>query len=186
MARHGRNGELPERQARFIKEYLIDLNGTKAAIRAGYSAHTADEQASRLLAKDKITRVLKHQLSEHFKSLAMTAEEVIAELSKLGRANVEDYVAHENGDIAPDLSKCTRDQMAAIQEFTVDATGGTGDGQRKLILRTRVKLADKHRPLETLARYHNLLIEKVEITASDAVLEALAAGREHAAKCQQR
>ena len=186
MARQGRNGNLPERKHRFVKEYIIDLNGTKAAIRAGYSQKTACEQASRLLTDVRVKQAIDAELSKHFKELAMSAEEVIAELSKLARANMEDYVVHENGDISPDLSKCTRDQMAAVQEFTVDTTGGTGDGVRKMILRTKIKLADKHRPAETLARYHKLLIDRVEVTASDEVLAAIAEGRKRVAACRRK
>ena len=47
-------GHLNAKQKRFCKEYLIDLNGTAAAKRAGYSAHTAKVQASRLLSNDAI------------------------------------------------------------------------------------------------------------------------------------
>lgn len=183
MARHGRNGQLPDQVRRFIREYLIDLNGTKAAIRAGYSEKTAQVQSSQLLSKPMVREAVNDGLQKIFKSLEMSATEVIAELSNLGRANMEDYVMHENGDITPDLSKCTRAQMAAIQEFTVDTTGGTGDGERKLILRTRFRLADKHRPLETLAKYHKLLTERVEVGASDDLLAALAEGRRRIA-CQ--
>jgi hypothetical protein len=43
------NDTLTPKQARFVQEYLIDLNATQAAIRVGYSKKTATEQASRLL-----------------------------------------------------------------------------------------------------------------------------------------
>jgi hypothetical protein len=55
-----------------------------------------------------------------------------------------------------------------------------------LIFRTTIKLADKHRPLETLARYRNLLIEKVELTASDEVLAAIMEGRKRVAASKHR
>ena len=46
--------KLTNRQKRFVEEYLIDLNARQAAIRAGYSPKTAQEQASRLLANVKV------------------------------------------------------------------------------------------------------------------------------------
>lgn len=58
--------EINPKQERFLQEYLIDLNGTQAAIRAGYSAHTANEQASALLAKPN----LKSRLKELSQSVA--------------------------------------------------------------------------------------------------------------------
>ncbi|MGE9266402.1 terminase small subunit, partial [Escherichia coli] len=49
---------LSEKQRRFVAEYLIDLNGTQAAIRAGYSAKTAQEQSSRLLSNVMIAHAI--------------------------------------------------------------------------------------------------------------------------------
>lgn len=46
--------KLTEKQQRFVDEYLIDLNATQAAIRAGYSAKTADVQGSRMLGNDVV------------------------------------------------------------------------------------------------------------------------------------
>ncbi len=51
-------GELTPRQAAFVREYLVDHNGTQAAIRAGYSARTAAEQASRLLTYVKVSEAI--------------------------------------------------------------------------------------------------------------------------------
>src|SRR5262249_53478937 len=48
-------GELTPKQERFVQEYLVDLNATQAAIRAGYSKKTATEQASRLLTNVKVS-----------------------------------------------------------------------------------------------------------------------------------
>lgn len=53
-----KTAKLTEKQQRFVEEYLIDLNATQAAIRAGYSAKTADQQGSRMLANVKVNRQL--------------------------------------------------------------------------------------------------------------------------------
>ena len=61
---------LNEKQKQFCEEYIIDLNGTQAAIRAGYSAKTANEQAAQLLAKLSIQEYiceLKNKRSERVK-----------------------------------------------------------------------------------------------------------------------
>ena len=50
--------DLTPKQARFVEEYLIDLNATQAAIRAGYSTHTADVQGSRLLSNVKVAAAI--------------------------------------------------------------------------------------------------------------------------------
>ena len=55
----GRSGSpLTPKNGRFVKEYLVDLNGTQAAIRAGYSPKTANEQAARLLANVSVRKVI--------------------------------------------------------------------------------------------------------------------------------
>jgi len=151
MARRVKSG-LNERQARFCKEYVKDFHGTNAAIRAGYASSCAGVTGSQLLANPKIAAEVDRLSKKIEDKLEITAERIIAEAGKLAFANMEDYVMHDNGDITPHLTDCTRDQMAAVQEFTVDATGGSGDGERKLILRTKFKLADKTRALELLAK----------------------------------
>ena len=53
-----KTAKLTEKQQRFVEEYLIDLNATQAAIRAGYSAKTADQQGSRMLANVKVQQAI--------------------------------------------------------------------------------------------------------------------------------
>ena len=56
-----KTAKLTEKQQRFVEEYLIDLNATQAAIRAGYSAKTADQQGSRMLSRFNRQLVLQWQ-----------------------------------------------------------------------------------------------------------------------------
>ena len=179
----------PKRKA-FIREYLVDHNGTQAAIRAGYSPRTADVAAAKdLLPNPKIRAEIAKAEARISARYEITAERIKAELAKVAFSNMEDYVMHENGDITPHLTNCTRDQMAAVQEFTVDSTGGTGDGERRLVLRTRFRLADKTRALELLAKCKDtdcFVNSRVELTASDDILDAIAEGRRRVAKCRKR
>ena len=69
---------LPKRQ-RFVQEYIIDLNGTQAAIRAGYSARTANEQASRLLADASVRAAVDAGLKERSQRVQVTADDVARE-----------------------------------------------------------------------------------------------------------
>lgn len=72
--------ELTPKQARFIEEYLKDLNGTQAAIRAGYSPHTANEQAARLLAKASVQEDVKAKQEILSKRTGITQEWVLENL----------------------------------------------------------------------------------------------------------
>ena len=86
----GRNtpGGLTPRQARFVKEYLVDLNGTQAAIRAGYSPRTANEQSTRLLANVHIKAAVDAGAAKQHAQLDLTAQKVLTELLGVGYAEV--------------------------------------------------------------------------------------------------
>jgi phage terminase small subunit len=74
---------LTAKQEMFVKEYLIDLNGTQAAIRAGYSEKTANEQASRLLAKVKVRSRVEELQSKRSEKLNLDAEWVLTRLKEI-------------------------------------------------------------------------------------------------------
>ena len=73
---------LTPKQARFVEEYLIDLNATQAAIRAGYSAKTANEQGAQLLAKLSIRQAVAEAQVIRSKRTEITQDEVIQGLKK--------------------------------------------------------------------------------------------------------
>ena len=72
------------KQQRFCEEYVIDLNGTQAAIRAGYSAKTANEQSSQLLAKLHIQDCIKG-LQQRSNTLSIAAEDVVRGLHTIAK-----------------------------------------------------------------------------------------------------
>ncbi len=73
---------LTPKQARFVEEYLIDLNATQGAIRAGYSAKTANEQGAQLLAKLSIRQAVAEAQAVRSKRTEITQDEVIQGLKK--------------------------------------------------------------------------------------------------------
>ncbi len=74
--------DLTPRQARFVEEYLLDLNATQAAIRAGYSKKTANEQGSQLLAKLSVRQAVAEAQAIRSKRTEITQDEVIQGLKK--------------------------------------------------------------------------------------------------------
>jgi phage terminase small subunit len=68
---------LTPKQEMFCKEYIVDMNGTQAAIRAGYSAKTANEQASDLLAKPNIKQYVQSLMDERSKRTEINADYVL-------------------------------------------------------------------------------------------------------------
>ena len=147
----------------FIHAYAKDPNATKAAITAGYSKKTAYSQGQRLLKHVEIQDKIKAVIDKRAEKLDITAERVLKEIAVLGFSNMMDYMSvAEDGQPFVDLSKLTREQAAAIQEFSMDTTGGSGDGERLLIYRRRLKLADKTRNLELLGKHLQLFTEVVK------------------------
>jgi phage terminase small subunit len=71
------------REEVFAREYVIDQNGKRAAIAAGYSESTAEAQASRLLRKSKVKGLLAKLIKEKFTQLDISAERILQELARL-------------------------------------------------------------------------------------------------------
>jgi phage terminase small subunit len=144
--------ELTPKIKRFCEEYIKDLNGKQAAIRAGYSEKTAEQQASRLFSNVKVQNFiseLKKTLSNKNEGLA---QQVIDELKKIGFANIQDYIQSENE--IKDLSKISRDKAASVESIkkTVIEMGGTGESVSKKTS-IQFKLYDKISALEKIGRH---------------------------------
>lgn len=177
---------LSDRHRRFVDEYLIDLNGTAAAERAGYGKAGAKTRASELLARDDVKAAVAEKQAKLSAATGVSAERVVGELAKLGFSNMLDYIQiGEDGQPYTDFSGLTRDQAAAIQEVVVESRRDTsaavigeemepqehGGALKRQhaeetagpsILKVRFKLADKKGALEALGRHLGLFNERVE------------------------
>lgn len=80
---------LTEKQKRFCEEYLVDLNATQAALRAGYKGKTVRSTASENLAKPDIQKYLKQLMEERSERTEITADDVLNELKKVAFADTE-------------------------------------------------------------------------------------------------
>lgn len=174
---------LTPKQGLFIAEYLANgLNATQAALSAGYSKATSYSIGQENLTKPEIIEAIRKKQAPRLKKLEITAERVLQELAFMGFSNMLDYMAvNPEGGADIDLSKLTREQAAAIQEITVDMTGGSGDGERKLVPRMKFKLANKKDSLELLGKHLKLFVDRMEVSGSIGLADAIAAGRARAA-----
>ena len=165
----------------FAREYVKDLNGTRAAIAAGYAKTTARATASCLLTKSNIQGLVASLTKKHTDKLDLDAKKVLSELSSMGFSNMLDYMkTTEEGSAYVDLSNLTREQSSAIQEVTVDEyMEGKGKHARK-VKRTKLKLVDKIRSLELLGKHLKLFTERVEVTGMAGLADAIAEARKRA------
>ena len=88
---------LTQRQQRFVEEYLVDLNGTQAAIRAGYSAHTANEQAARLLANVSVRSAIERGKSEVAVRTGASVDELVSRMRQIILADPRELVKIKTG-----------------------------------------------------------------------------------------
>ena len=83
--------KLTPRQTRFVEEYLIDLNATQAAIRAGYSEKTARSQAQRLLTNVDIIEAIEKAKAERSRRTEITQDRVLLELAKIAFSDMREF-----------------------------------------------------------------------------------------------
>ena len=162
---------LTAKQARFVQEYMIDLNATQAAIRAGYSQRRASEIAYQLLQKTPVQDAIAAAQEIREKRLDITADRVVAELARLAFADTTTAVRIEGGRVVvqdtDEMDENTRRAISEISE-TVTTNGGT----------LKVKFHDKVKALELLSRHLGILNDKLSVNAKTEVscdegLEAL-------------
>lgn len=151
---------LTAKQERFVAEYLIDLNGKQAAIRAGYSEKTAEQQASRLLSNVKVQAAIQEAQAKRSEKTGITQERVLQELARIGFADIRKAVAwgsapdgavDEEGnpvlypvELLPS-SEVDNDTAAAISEVSLTAQG------------VKLKMHDKLSALDKIARHLGML-----------------------------
>jgi phage terminase small subunit len=139
--------KLTDRQDRFCLEYIIDLNATQAAIRAGYAENSAMEQGHQLLQKTSVLERIKDLKESRSKRTQITADRVIRELAKIGFANIQDYI--KTGNEAKDFSKISRRHAAVISSIKVTEIAGADFSKTT----TEFKLHDKLSALEKIGRH---------------------------------
>lgn len=157
--------KLTPRQHRFVQEYLIDLNATQAAIRAGYSKKTAYSQGQRLLKHVDVAAAIQKAQAVLSESIGITVENVAKELALLGFADMGTYIKLDAGEttVRLDWTDLPKGATRCIQEITQEEhTGGKGHevGQ---IRRTKFKLYDKKGSLELLGRHLGMFNDKINL-----------------------
>lgn len=143
--------KLSPRVARFVEEYLVDGNGTRAAKVAGYSAHSAAITASKLLKKPRVAKALEAARAEQSERTRVRADDVLLELQRLALVDVtQAYDASGNLKALDQIPESVRRAMSGID-----------------IAKTGEKVARFHgkdAALTALARHFGLLKDRVEMT----------------------
>lgn len=147
---------LTKKQKRFVEEYLVDLNATQAAIRAGYSTQTAYSIGDENLKKPEIKNAIEKALAERSRRTGVNADRVILELAKIAFINPTDVI---NMDEATVRGEANREDTAAISSVKVKRIP-TEDGD---IVEREVRTYDKIKALELLGKHLGMFTDKFKV-----------------------
>lgn len=163
---------MTKKQKRFCEEYLIDLNATQAAIRAGYSPDTAGAIGAENLTKPEIQRAVAKAMAERSRRTGVNAERVVLELAKVAFVNVGNVIDATDATLKTDADP---EDLAAIQSIKVKDMGDMG-------IEREIRMADKLKALELLGRHLGMFNDKIRLDAKlntgklDSILEQLRDG----------
>jgi terminase small subunit len=161
--------KLTPKQMRFVDEWLIDFNGKQAAIRAGYSAKTAEATAARLLRNVKVQAEISRRQKDLQRRTEISQDRVVKELARIAFADASDYACietymYENKD----------GTLSPLQVVSPKDTGALSDDQRAAIAGIKqgangieIKLHDKIKALELLGRHIGMFNDKLSLSGSD-------------------
>ncbi len=143
-----------DRQRRFVLEYLVDGNGTQAAIRAGYNKRSATSTAVKLLRYASIKAAISAKQQQLADLADISATEIIREFARIALFNVAD-IFEPSGRMKP-IKEWTEDQQRAVASIEISQAKR---GRPSII---KIRVHNKGDALTQLGRIRGLFIDKVE------------------------
>jgi phage terminase small subunit len=157
---------LTDKQRRFVDEYLVDLNATQAAIRAGYSEKTARAIACENLTKPDIEAAIAEAMEQRERRTQITQDRVLQELARVAFFDIRRLYKPDGGMLAPheldDDSAAVMSSLEVLEEFE-----GHGEDRVQIGYTKKAKVFDKMSALTLAMRHLGMLKEKVEVTGKD-------------------
>lgn len=180
------SSNLTDKQAAFVREYLVDLNAAAAARRAGYSESTARAIGAENLTKPHIAAALQAAMDERSKRTEITADRVLKELARIGFSDIRDLFTWSDDRTAYVPSDdLTEDQAAAISSVKSETTHYTReDGESETKIKLELKTYDKLGALEKIGKHLGMFVDRTlnfgfDMSAlPEEALERIAAGED--------
>lgn len=151
--------KLTKKQQLFVDEYLIDLNATQAAIRAGYSVESASEIGCENLTKPNIQQAIAIAMAERSRRTGVNQDRVVLELAKIAFVKITDIVDPDTGEIRKDASD---DDLACVESIKYkhsDTDAGRSEERE-------VKIASKLKALEKLGQHLGMWNDKIDVNVA--------------------
>lgn len=157
---------LTPKQATFVREYLVDLNATRAAERAGYSPKTAETQGSRLFRNVQVREEIDRALGERADRVQVKADDILRELMRIGLADIREAFT-EDGALKPirEMPEEIARTIAGVE--TEELWEGHGDERTRVGDTVKVKFWNKPQALELLGKHLKLFTDKTEVSGND-------------------
>lgn len=150
------------RELRFLDEYLIDMNATAAARRAGYSTKTASQIGYQLLHKTSVQRELAARVAARAARLELNADTVLGELLKIATVDIRKAFGADGAlkplDEIPDEVAAALAGVEILEEFA-----GTGENREQIGFTKKVRFLNKIEALNLLGKHLRLFAEKLEL-----------------------
>lgn len=146
------NGLTPKQQ-RFVEEYLVNLNATKAAIFAGYSISTAPQQGARLLKNVNVLQAIAAGKSERSERTKIDADWVLRTLAEEKQADLSDLF-DDQGQVRPVKDwplVFRRGVVVGIESF--EQYAGSGEEREAVGVVRKIKMVDRTKHLELIGRH---------------------------------
>jgi len=154
----------------FITEYLIDLNATQAAIRAGYSKKTAEAIGLENLGKPRIAAAIQQAMDDRSKRTEITADMVLKELALIGFADMADFIRIDDGGMiqANPLDTLAPGKSRIIKKVKEKRTiKSTAEGDQIMDATYEFELWDKVKSLEDIGRHLGMFVDKLQHSGKD-------------------
>lgn len=175
--------KLKQRRTRFVKEYLIDQNASRAAIAAGYSEKGAHVAGSRMLSNTKVREQIEQENAKTNAKLDISVERVKKELARLAYCDVRNFFNPDGS--AKAITDLDEDSARAVAGFEMaELFTGSGEERSTAGYIKKFKLTDKTKALEQLGRHLKMFTDKIEISESDHILAKLMEGRKKLARAR--
>jgi len=143
---------LTAKQQRFVIEYLVDLNATQAAIRAGYAAKGAKDQAYQLMQRPEIAAAIKEAMEARNQRTKVDADYVLSRLTEIDQMDLLD-ILDDDMSIKP-LSKWPKVWRQSLSGFDIaEMFEGAGKERDLVGLMKKIKWPDKVKNLELLGKH---------------------------------
>lgn len=156
------------KQHRFIEEYLVDLNATEAAKRAGYSAKTAHSVGHENLRKPEIAAAVAEAQKKRGDRTEVTADRVLAELGRIGFSDLRQCFTKAGHLRNPeDWPDSVATAVASVEVVTRPGAEVDENGRREIEYVHKIRLWDKNSALEKIAKHLGMFVERHEHTGKD-------------------